>query len=92
LAASHTIAQQRKQYTYGQGGLLLSVLILLNSSDCDSQEQQDDRMRSLEADVKQLRAEVAEVKQSQAKPEHHFELRNEGFGTFRKRRGSTVID
>jgi len=59
---------------------VLSLLVLLDSSDCDTQKQ-DERLRSLEADVKQLKAEVAELKQKQ--PEHHYELRSEGFRTFR---------
>lgn len=62
---------------------LLSFLILLNSSDCDSQKQ-DEKIRSLEADVKQLKAEVVELKQKpKAEPEHHYELRTQGFRTWR---------
>jgi hypothetical protein len=62
---------------------LLSLSILLLSSGCDLQKQ-DERVRSLEADVKQLKTEVAELKQKpKAAPEHHYELRNEGLRTFR---------
>jgi hypothetical protein len=62
---------------------LLSLAILLLSSGCDLQKQ-DERVRSLEADVKQLKTEVAELKQKpKAAPEHHYELRNEGFRTWR---------
>ena len=61
---------------------LLSLVILLDSSACDLQKQ-DERIRSLEADIKQLKAEVAELKVKKATPEHHYELRNEGFRTFR---------
>ena len=62
---------------------LLSLFILLNSSDCDSQKQ-DERVRTLEAEVKQLKTEVAELKQKQkAEPEHHYELRKDGFRTWR---------
>jgi hypothetical protein len=62
---------------------LLSLFILLNSSDCDPQKQ-DQRISSLEAEVKQLKDKVAELEQKQtATPEHHYELRNEGFRTFR---------
>ena len=57
--------------------------IVLNSPDCDPQKQ-DARIRSLEAEVKQLKAEIVELKQKQAAaPEHHYELRSEGFRTFR---------
>jgi hypothetical protein len=62
---------------------LLSFFVLLNSSDCDPQKQ-DQRISSLESDVKQLKDKVAELEQKQtATPEHHYELRNEGFRTFR---------
>lgn len=62
---------------------LLSLFILLDSSDCDPQKQ-DERTRALETDVKQLKVDVAELKQRQnAVPEHHYELRNEGTRTFR---------
>jgi hypothetical protein len=61
----------------------LSLFILLISPDCDPQKQ-DERIRSLEADVKHLKMEVAELKQNQkAAPPHHYELRNEGFRTWR---------
>lgn len=62
---------------------LLSLLILVNSPECDPQKQ-DQRIAALEAEVKQLKTEIAELKQKQAAtPEHHYELRNEGFRTFR---------
>jgi len=64
-----------------KAGFLLSVLLLLTSIGCDP--QQDTKIQSLEADVKQLKADVAELKQKPAKPEHHYELRREGFRTFR---------
>lgn len=73
---------------------LLSLFILLNSSDCDPQKQ-DERISSLEADVKQLKAEVIELKQKQeAAPAHHYELRNEGTRTFRfdSATGDTCIE
>jgi hypothetical protein len=60
--------------------LLFSLLILLDTSDCDP-ETQNKRITTLEADVKQLRAEVNGLKQKS--PEHHYELRNEGSRTFR---------
>lgn len=61
----------------------LSILILLNSSSCDPKKQ-DERIRSLEADVKQLKAEVVELKKKQnAAPEHHYELHREGLRTWR---------
>ena len=63
-------------------GFLLCLLILLQSSDCNSQKQ-DQRITSLESDVKQLKADIAELKQKKAEPEHHYELRSEGFRTFR---------
>jgi hypothetical protein len=63
-----------------KAAFLLSLLILLNSSDCDPQKQ-DGRIAAIEADMKQLKADVAELKQ---KPkEHHYELRNEGLRTWR---------
>lgn len=60
---------------------LLSLLIFLSSLGCDSQKQ-DERIRSLEGDVKQLKSDIAEMRQ-RAKTEHHYELRNVGFRTFR---------
>jgi hypothetical protein len=62
---------------------LLSLFTLLSSSGCDTQKQ-DEKIRSLESDVKQLKTEVAELKQKpKAAPEHHYELRKDGFRTFR---------
>jgi len=62
---------------------LLSLSILLLGSGCDLQKQ-DERVRSLEADVKQLKAEVAELRQKpKPAPEHHYELRKDGFRTWR---------
>jgi hypothetical protein len=60
--------------------LLFSVLILLDTSDCDP-ETQNKRITALEAQVKQLKAEVVQL--NEKPPEHHYELRNEGFRTFR---------
>jgi hypothetical protein len=57
------------------------LLFVISLTSCDP--QQDAKMQTLEADVKQLKADVAELKQKQAKPEHHYELRSEGFRTFR---------
>jgi hypothetical protein len=63
--------------------LLLSLFTLLNSSACNPQRQ-DEKVRTLEADVKQLKTEVAELKQKQkAAPEHHYELRKDDFRTWR---------
>lgn len=63
--------------------VLLSLLAVLSISDCDPQKQ-DEKIRSLEADVKQLKADVADLKQTQtASPQHHYELRNEGYRTWR---------
>ncbi|MFY9561889.1 MAG: hypothetical protein WAQ52_16770 [Terriglobales bacterium] len=61
---------------------LLSLFILLISSGCDLQKQ-DERVRALEADIKQLKADVAELKQKPKAPEHHYELRKDGFRTWR---------
>jgi hypothetical protein len=61
---------------------LLPLFILLSTSACGPQKQ-DERISSLESDVKQLKAEVIELKRQKATPEHHYELRNEGFRTFR---------
>ena len=63
---------------------LLSLFVLLDSDDCDPHKQ-NEKIRSLEADVKQLKTDVNELKQKQEKAasEHHYELRNEGFRTFR---------
>jgi hypothetical protein len=64
-------------------GFLLSLLVLMTSPECDPQKQ-DQRISSLEADVKQLKDKVAELERKQtATTEHHYELRNEGFRTFR---------
>jgi len=60
--------------------LMLCLLILLDTSDCDPQKQ-NEKINALEADVKQLKIEVAQLKQKP--PEHHYELRSEGFRTFR---------
>ncbi len=64
-----------------KAAFLLSLFILLNGSDCDPQKQ-DGRITALEADMKQLKADVAELKQK-PKTEHHYELRNEGLRTWR---------
>lgn len=62
---------------------LLSVSLLVNTSDCDPKKQ-DERVRTLETDVKQLKTDVAELKQNQkTAPQHRYELRNEGFRTWR---------
>jgi hypothetical protein len=64
-------------------GFVPSLLLLVNSDDCDPQKQ-NQRISSLESEVKQLKDKVAELEQKQtATPEHHYELRNEGFRTFR---------
>ncbi len=60
---------------------LFSLCALLANSGCDSQER-NQRIRSLEADVNQLKADVAELKHK-PKTEHHYELRNQGLRTFR---------
>ena len=65
-----------------KAALVLCLLALLDTSDCDS-DKQNQRIKSLESDVNQLKTEVAELKQKRAEPEHHYELRNEGFRTFR---------
>ena len=62
---------------------LMSLSILLISSGCDSQKL-DERITSLETDVKHLKTEVAELKQKpKVAPEHHYELRQDGFRTWR---------
>lgn len=64
-------------------GFLLSLLLLVNTDDCDPQKQ-NQRISSLESEVKQLKDKVAELEQKQAAvPEHHYELRSEGSRTFR---------
>ena len=64
-------------------GFLLSLLLLVSGDDCDPQKQ-NQRINSLEIEVKQLKDKVAELEQKQAAvPDHHYELRNEGFRTFR---------
>jgi len=61
---------------------IVCLFLLLEGSECDLQKQ-DARIGSLEADVKQLKTEVAELKQQPKQPEHHYELRKEGFRTWR---------
>jgi hypothetical protein len=62
---------------------LLSILILLNTSECDPKKQ-DERITLLETDVKQLKAEVVGLKEKpDPAPVHHYELRNAGFRTWR---------
>ena len=64
-------------------GFVLSLVLLVNSDDCDPQKQ-NQRINSLEIEVKQLKDKVAELEQKQAAvPEHHYELRSAGFRTFR---------
>jgi len=65
-----------------KAALVLCLFALLNTSDCDS-DKQNQRIASLESQVKELSAEVAQLKQKRAEPEHHYELRNVGFRTFR---------
>lgn len=47
----------------------VSLLALCSSVGCDP--QQDARLRSLEHDLKQLKPDVAELRQKQTTPEHH---------------------
>jgi len=60
---------------------LLAFFVVLGESGCD-QQKQDVRISALEGDVKQLKADVDELKEKQ-KSEHHYELRNEGLRTWR---------
>lgn len=60
---------------------LFSFCALLTNSGCDSQKQEQ-RIRSLETEIGQLKTDVAELKQK-PKTEHRYELRNQGFRTFR---------
>jgi hypothetical protein len=46
-------------------GFVLSLLLLVNSDDCDPQKQ-NQRISSLESEVKQLKDKVAELEQKQA--------------------------
>ncbi len=64
--------------------LLITIgSLVLNGFGCDSQKQ-DEKIRSLESEVKQLKAEMVELKQKEkAVPEHHYELRSRGSRTFR---------
>jgi hypothetical protein len=75
------LASQGGNKTMLKAIFLLSLFVLLNSDDCDPHKQAD-KIRALEADVKQLKTDVAETKQ-RAKAEHHYELRNVGFRMFR---------
>lgn len=59
---------------------LTCLVVLVNSSGCDQQEQ-DKRIRSLESAVQQLKADVIQLKLKP--PEHHYELRAEGLRTWR---------
>ncbi len=62
--------------------IVLASLTLL-ATGCNSRKQ-DEKIRSLESEVTQLKVELAELKEKpKAAPEHHYELRNEGFRTFR---------
>jgi len=65
---------------------LLALFVVVSESGCDQQKQdeqkQDVRISALENDVKQLNADVVELREKQ-KSEHHYELRNEGFRTWR---------
>lgn len=65
-----------------KAALFLSLLLLLNTSDCDPQKQ-NQKISALESEVKQLKSEVEDIKQKQATPVHHYELRNQGLRTFR---------
>jgi len=62
--------------------LLLSLFILLDTSDCDPQKQAA-RISSLEVEVQQLKTEVAALEQKKAAPDHHYELRADGLRTWR---------
>jgi hypothetical protein len=59
---------------------IVCLFMLLEGSECDPQKQEA-RIAALETEVKQLKAEVVELKQKPT--EHHYELRSEGFRTFR---------
>lgn len=68
---------------------LLALFVVVSESGCDEQKQdeqkQDVRISALEADVKQLKADVVELREKQ-KSKHHYELRNEGLRTWRFQR------
>jgi hypothetical protein len=61
---------------------VIFVLSLLSSFGCGSQKQ-DARIQSLEADVKQLKTEMSELRGKPKTPEHHYELRVQGLRTWR---------
>jgi hypothetical protein len=65
-----------------KAAFIVCLFILLDGSECDPQKQ-NARISSLESEVKQLKAEVAELKEKPKQPEHHYELRKEGFRTWR---------
>jgi Tfp pilus assembly protein PilP len=73
--------------------VLLSLLVLMACVGCDSQKQ-DDRISSLEGEVKQLRNDVADLKKAQNAEPHHYELRTEGIRTWRfdSATGETCIE
>src|SRR5512136_1462010 len=59
------------------------ALALLSGVGCTNKEIEV-RLQAQETELKQLKAEVAELKEKQrSAPEHHYELRNAGFRTFR---------
>ncbi len=61
---------------------LFTVCILMTG--CADTRKQDGKISSLETEVKQIRAELEQVKQQQeAAPKHHYELRTQGVRTFR---------
>ncbi len=61
--------------------ILPSILIFATCA-CNSQKQ-NDKIRTLDSHVKQLKTELVEWKQKAKAPKHHYELRSEGFRTFR---------
>jgi len=62
--------------------LSLFSLAVLGSFGCGSAQKQAERIDSLETDLKQLKWDVAALKQKD-KPEHNYELRKDGFRTWR---------
>lgn len=60
---------------------MIVAFAVLGSVGCNSEIEA--KLRSQEAEIKQLKADVAELKSRKPATEHHYELRKAGFRTFR---------
>jgi hypothetical protein len=80
LVAEHTGVRFQEETAMQKAIFVLMFLVLMKSSGCDRQKK-DERIRSLESEVQELKADVIQLKLRP--PEHRYELRANGLRTWR---------